>query len=132
MKKNNIFKIVENNPTIETEAIARQLVRNLNSATEFRAIPIKEDTWTQLTLKVSKDKKYIFKQIKEYSLIETATGFIIYINNDTAPIDVRIFTGKIIEYAKKPKITYYYLLKQKLALVLFKVAKYIYPAGTKK
>lgn len=132
MKKNNIFKIVENNPTIETEAIARQLVRNLNSATEFRAIPIKEDTWTQLNLKVSKDKKYIFKQIKEYSLIETATGFIIYINNDTAPIDVRIFTGKIIEYAKKPKITYYYLLKQKLALVLFKVAKYIYPAGTKK
>lgn len=132
MKKNNIFKIVENNPTIETEAIARQLVRNLNSATEFRAIPIKEDTWTQLNIKVSKDKKYIFKQIKEYSLIETATGFIIYINNDTAPIDVRIFTGKIIEYAKKPKITYYYLLKQKLALVLFKVAKYIYPAGTKK
>jgi hypothetical protein len=131
VKKSNIFKIVETSPTIETEAIARQLVRNLNSATEFRALPIKEDTWTQLKINVSKDKKYIFKQIKEYSLTETATGFIIYINNDTTPIDVRIFTGKIIEYAKKPKVTHYYLLKQKLALVLYKLAKYIYPTGAK-
>jgi Uma2 family endonuclease len=131
VKKSNIFKIVEPNPTIETEAIARQLVRNLNSATEFRALPTKEDTWTQLKVNVYKDKKYIFKQIKEYPLIETDTGFIIYINNNTTSIDVRVFTGKIIEYAKKPKITYYYLFKQKLALVLYKLAKHIYTTGAK-
>lgn len=131
MRKNNIFKIIEDSPTIESEAIARQLVRNLSAATEFKAHPLQEYTWTQLKIPVTRDKKYIFKQIKEYPLIETDDGFIVYINNSTTPIDVRIFTGKIIEYAKKPKLTYHYILKQKIALALLKLAKYFYPTGTK-
>lgn len=126
--KNNIFKIVENNPTVEIEVIARQLVRNFSSSTEFEAKPLNDNTWTQLHIEVPKSKKYIFKQIKEYSLTETSTGFKIYINKEVTPIDVRILTGRIIEYSKKPKLTYVYTLRQKISLTLFKLAKYLYPA----
>jgi len=128
--KSNVFKVIDNNPTVEVEVIARQLVRNFSASTEFKVTPLKPDSWSQLSIEVPKNKRYVFRQIKEYSLIETPVGFSIYISKSTTPIDVRIFTGRVIEYSKKPKLTYTYKLRQKIALTLFNLAKYLHPTGT--
>jgi len=130
IKKNKyIFRNPEPPGELEREIIARNLVRSLEKIAKFQIEQLEGESWTHLKILAPDGLVRIFKRISNKSLkpIIKGNNVYIYIDSSVTSIDIRMLVGELIKNFKSIDESNYVKLRKKLALIVLRLARKLYP-----
>ena len=128
-KTKYVFRNPEPPGELEREIIARNLVRSLEKIAKFQIEQLSGESWTHLKILAPDGLVKIFKRISDKSLkpIIKGNNVYIYIDSSVTSIEVRLLVGELIKNFKTIDESNYTRLRKKLALIILRIAKKLYP-----